>query len=114
MSQLNALAGETGGPYIFTIATATGFPTLDLDDCTITLRFSRSGVGLVDLTVGDGLTVAASVITATLTPARTTAMGVGVLHQYTLIIETAAGAVYVPEDEGTGTYKATGSLPSAA
>jgi hypothetical protein len=111
-ANLTTRAGETGGPWIWTIATETGFPTLTLADCTITLRFSQGGVGLLDLTIGDGLTLSGQAITGTMTAARSAALGAG-SFAVELRIVPSVSALYVPEGTGSGTLRIGTALASA-
>jgi hypothetical protein len=95
---LTGIAGATCGPWIFVVTPQTGFPSLDLEECENTLRFSRDGVGLCDLTIDDGLVVAGTQITATLSQAWSTTLGDGTFTAE-LISVPEPGVRYVSRGE---------------
>lgn len=109
---LTNIAGASGGPWLFAVTADPLFGTLNLATSTIVLRISDGGRGLVDLTIGDGLTLSGSTITARLSDERSAALGSG-KFDYHLIITTTSGDVYVPEGAASGSLVLSGVLPSA-
>jgi hypothetical protein len=111
-ANLTTRAGETSSPWIWTIATETGFPTVDLSASTITLRIGQNGVGLLDLTIGNGLTLSGQVVTGTMTAAQSAALGAGTFS-FELRVAPSVSALYVPDAAAEGTLRIGRALMSA-